>query len=74
MRGRTEEQRQVGAARVEDDARDMLLVRGGRRVGRAAARHAPGAHRPPADAALARHTRDGLAHAIHGRGSEQVGW
>ena len=57
MRRRAEEQRQMGVASVEDDARDMLPVRGGRRLGRAAARHAPGAHRPPADATLARHTR-----------------
>lgn len=68
-----EEQRPLGAAGAEDDARDLLPVRGGRGLGRAPARDAPGAHRPPADAALARHPRHRLAHALHGRGAHQAG-
>lgn len=60
----------MGVAGAENDARDMLPVRGGRRLGRAAARHAPGAYRPAADTALPRHTRHRLPHTVHGRCSE----
>lgn len=72
MRGGADDAREVGTTRAQGDARDLLPVRVRGRRGRAAARDAPGAHRPPADAALARHPRHRLAHHLHGQRAEQA--
>lgn len=66
MRRRVEDKREVGSAGSKDDARHLLFVRKRRQLQAATTCHPTGAHRPPADTTLTRHTRHELAHALYG--------